>query len=69
MDELINTVSQKTGLPEDKARVAVDAVLNFVKSKLPESVAGQVDSAVTGESAKGSSVAERLGGILGKKSA
>ncbi len=40
MDELINTLTQKTGLPEDKARVAVDTVVDYTKSKLPSSVAG-----------------------------
>jgi nucleoid DNA-binding protein len=39
MDKLIKLVSQKTGLPQDKARVAVDAVLNFLKQKLPPSMA------------------------------
>ncbi len=66
MDELVSTLTQKTGLPEDKARVAVDTVVNYLKSKLPASVAGQVDNALSGE---GSSISERLGGILGKKSA
>ena len=67
MDELVNTIIQKTGLSEDKARVAAAAVVNYLKSKLPESVAGQVDKVLTGEG--GSSLSERLGGILGKKSA
>jgi hypothetical protein len=66
MDELINTLVQKTGLPEDKARVAADTVINYLKSKLPAPVAGQLDSAVAGE---GGSISERLGGIFGKKSA
>lgn len=66
MDELVNTLVQKTGLPEDKARLAVDTVVNYLKSKLPASVAGQVDNALAGE---GSSISERLGGILGKRSA
>ncbi len=66
MDELVSTLTHKTGLPEDKARVAVDTVVNYLKSKLPASVAGQVDNALSGE---GSSIPERLGGILGKKSA
>ncbi len=65
MDELVTTVSQKTGLPEDKARVAVDTVVNYIKSQLPSSVSGQLDNALAG----GSSISERLGGILGKKSA
>jgi hypothetical protein len=30
MDELIKLVSQKTDLPQDKAKVAVDTVVNFV---------------------------------------
>lgn len=66
MDELINTLVQKTGLPEDKARAAAETVINYVKSKLPASLASQVDSALTGESG---GITERLGSMLGKKSA
>lgn len=40
MDELIKLVAQKTGLPQDKARVAVDTVINFLKKKLPPTIAG-----------------------------
>jgi hypothetical protein len=32
MDELIKLVAQKTGLPADKAMVAVDTVVKFLKS-------------------------------------
>ena len=67
MDELVNMLTEKTGLPEDKARLAADTVVNFIKAKLPGSVAGQVDSALSGESS--SSITDRLGGIFGKKSA
>jgi hypothetical protein len=66
MDELVNTLSQKSGLPQDKARGAGDTVVNYLKSRLPASAAGQVHSALTGE---GSSISEHLAGILGKKSA
>jgi hypothetical protein len=66
MDELINALSQKTGLPEDKARVAVETVVNYLKSKLPESAAGHLDTALSGESG---GIAERISGIFGKKSA
>jgi hypothetical protein len=68
MDELITTLSEKTGLPEDKARAAADTVVNFIKSKLPESLQGQVDSALSGQGSS-SSITDRLGGILGKKAA
>jgi hypothetical protein len=70
MDELITTLSEKTGLPEDKARTAADTVVNFIKSKLPESLQGQVDSALSGQGSSSSgSITDRLGGILGKKAA
>ena len=35
MDELIKLVSEKTGLPEATARVAVETVLGFLKDRLP----------------------------------
>lgn len=68
MDELVKTLCEKTGLPEDKARMAADTVINFIKSKLPESVSSQLDGALTGQGSSGS-IADRLGGILGKKAA
>lgn len=68
MDELVKTLCEKTGLPEDKARMAADTVINFIKSKLPESVSGQLDGALTGQGSSGS-ITDRLGGILGKKAA
>ena len=48
MDELIKLVSKKTGLPEDKAKVAVQVVVDFLKKKLPAPVAGQIDSVLKG---------------------
>lgn len=67
MDELVKTLCDKTGLPEDKARTAADTVINFIKSKLPSSVSGQLDNALTGQGS--GSITDRLGGILGKKAA
>ena len=42
MDELIKEVAKRTGLPEDQARAAAEAVINFLKEKLPEPAAGMV---------------------------
>ncbi len=64
MNELINLVAQKTGLPQDKAKVAVDTVLNYLKQKLPAPVASQIDSVVSGNPGD---VAKNLGGMFGKK--
>lgn len=71
MNELINQVVQRTGIPEDKARMAVETVLNFLKTKLPAPIAGHLDSVVGGGSGEGSAggglgdVAGKLGGMLG----
>src|SRR5207253_2280045 len=48
MNELINQVVQRTGIPEDKAKMAVETVLGFLKTKLPAPIAGQIDSVVGG---------------------
>ena len=68
MDELIGLVSQKTGIPEQTAKVAVETVLGFLKDKLPASIAGQLDAVLEGEdlSNAGGGLLKSLGGILGK---
>jgi len=48
MDELVKTVSEKTGLPEEMAKQAVEVVLGYLKEKLPEPIAGQVDALLEG---------------------
>ncbi len=66
MDELIKLVSQKTGLPQDKAKLAVETVLNFLKQKLPAAVAGEIDGALAGGSLPGD-ITKGLGNLLGGK--
>lgn len=67
MDELVNLVSQKTGLPPDKARVAVTTVLDYVKGRLPAPLASQVDGALSGTGGGGlGDITKGLGGMLGK---
>jgi hypothetical protein len=66
MEELINLVSQKTGLPQDKAKLAVDTVIGFLKKKLPPAIAGQLDTVLAGGSLPGD-ITKSLGGLLGGK--
>jgi len=66
MEELINLVSQKTGLSKDKAKVAVDTVVNFLKKKLPPAIAGQLDAILAGGKLPGD-ITKGLGGLLGGK--
>ena len=53
MEELINQVAQRTGLAPDKARIAVETVLNFAKARLPPPIATQLESALAGGGAGG----------------
>jgi uncharacterized protein (DUF2267 family) len=71
MNELIKLVMEKTGLPEDQAKQAVDTVIQFLKDRLPDPLAGQVDAAIKNQAAveqaeqmieKG---AKQLGSLLG----
>jgi len=67
MDELIGLVSQKTDIPEQTAKVAVETVLGFLKDKLPAPIAGQLDAVLEGEDLgdAGGDLLKGLGGILG----
>lgn len=63
MDELVSAITQRTGLPADQARGAAEAAIDFIKSRLPESMRGYVDTALN--SGMIDDVANQAGGILG----
>ncbi len=69
MDELIKQVTAKAGISEDQARSAVNAVVDFVKDRLPAPIASQIENAMTGEGGGiGGTVgdmASKVGGLLG----
>ncbi len=64
MDELVKSVSQKTGLSEDQARAAAQATIDFLKTKLPAPVAGQIDSVLKGGGMP--DLSKGVGGLFGK---
>ncbi len=66
MDELINQISSQIGVSPDKAKIALDLVINHLKAKAP-ALSSQLDGLVGGESAGGGlgDVAGKLGGMLG----
>ncbi len=64
MDELYKLVAAKTGLPKETAKLAVDTVLDFLKTKLPAPIAAQLDSLLDGKSDLGAA-ADLLGGLFG----
>ena len=65
MDELIKQVSQRTGLPADQARQAAEAVIGFLKERLPGPLASQLDSVVSGGGNALGNIASGLGGMFG----
>jgi len=69
MEELIKQVTAKAGISEDQARSAVSTVLGFLKDKLPAPIAGQIESAMSGEGGgiggTLGDLASKAGGLLG----
>lgn len=63
MDELVDLVVKKTGLPKDTARTAVNVVLDYLKKKLPPQVGSTIDNFLSGKG-EAASAANLLGGIL-----
>ena len=73
MDEIVNLVAQKTGIPPDKAQTAVTTVVTFLKARLPAPVGSQIDSLVAGGGNLGgmtgglADAAKSVGGMFGGK--
>jgi hypothetical protein len=66
MNELINLMVQKTGISQENASERVQMVVDFLKTKLPAPVAGQVDAVLAGDmSGVAGQAAEMLKGKLG----
>ncbi len=69
MDELVKMVAEETGLPEAQARKAAEAVIKFLKTKLPEPLAGQVENFLENEGTVDTAqdLLQKGLGFLGKK--
>jgi hypothetical protein len=49
MNELVNLIVKKTGIPAATAQTIVKIVVDFLKKKLPAPVAGQIDGLLSNE--------------------
>jgi uncharacterized protein (DUF2267 family) len=67
MDELVKEISKKIGISETQAKEAVDMVLSFLKDKLPEPIAGQIEAALEGDLSGLDDLIGGLGGLFGNK--
>lgn len=63
-------VSEKTGISDAQAKLAVDTVVSFLKDKMPAGVGGQVESFIKGGSGSMVDMAgglkDKVGGLFGK---
>lgn len=64
MDQLVNTVAEKTGLSPEQALAAANAVVGFLGDKLPEPAASLLKSAVGGGEG-GGGLMDQASGLLG----
>ena len=65
MDELVRQVVERTGISESQAQTAVTTVLGFVKGRLPEPLAGQLDGLLGGAAGAAGGLAGAAGGLAG----
>jgi nucleoid DNA-binding protein len=65
MNELVNLIVKKTGIPAATAQTVVNVVLDFLKKKLPAPVAAQVSGLLSSDD-KVKSAESMLGNLTSK---
>ena len=63
MDELVKMVASKVGISEAQAKQAVEMVMAFLKEKLPEPIAGQLDAVLEGDVSGLDDLGDLAGGL------
>ncbi len=71
MEELVKILVKQTGISEEAARKAVAVVMGYLKDKLPDSLAGQLDALLQGADLSQAedlldAGKDLLGGLFGK---
>ncbi len=65
MDDLIKTIQEKTGLPDEKAQDVIETVVGFIAHKLPGPIGDQVKNFLGDEGGdSGGGEGEGGGGLL-----
>ncbi len=66
MDQLVNEVSQRTGLPQNQAQQAAQVVVDYLKGRLPGPIGSQIDNLLGGQSGMGGSSMPNMTGMGGQ---
>lgn len=68
MEKIVKLVAERAGISESQATTAVNTVASFLKGRMPEPMARQVDAYLKGEGGDATGgMADKLGGMFGKK--
>lgn len=70
MENIIKKVAEKANISESQAQTAVDAVVSFLKDKMPGGMGAQVETFIKGGngtlSGVGNNIKDKVGDIFGK---
>jgi hypothetical protein len=69
MNELVNMIVTKTGIPQATAQTIVKMVIDFLKKKLPAPVGAQIDGLLSNPGAvqQAEGVVGKVSSLFGKK--
>jgi hypothetical protein len=65
MEELINQITQRTGISREQAQTAVETVMTHLKKSLPDSISSQLDGVLGGGTGAVGDLTSRAGDIVG----
>ena len=74
MDKLLELVQEKAGISADQAKKAIDAVMDFMKDKLPAPISSQIEKFMGGGDGEDGDdegggmlggITDKLGGLMG----
>jgi len=65
MNELANLIAKKTGIPQATALIAVNVMVDFLKSKLPAPIAAEVTTLLSND-ANVQQAENLIGGLVGE---
>jgi hypothetical protein len=65
MNELINQLTQRTGISQQQAQQCVQIVANFLKQRLPGPAATQLDNFISGQGGSMGQAGQNVGGMFG----
>jgi len=64
MQQLINLITEKTGISQEQAQGAVESIVSFLKDKLPFGLGDHLDNALN-DNGEGEGLLDKAGDLIG----